>query len=197
MAEHKKSRAPEESSPLLRFIRAQVDPLSRAFVATPLARLTVRTSQGSVTLAKTPPAASAPGVPADAHPAGRIASEGTKPARHIPLVPNQNGEAGRTYVTINAEVVGVFRDAAQPPATGEQLQADQVLGYIEALRLRNEVRCPLDSTLVAQVVVDGQPVDFGESLFVVDSTEAALAETAPQDIPVSPVIVEVAEPPRM
>ncbi len=174
-----------------------MDPLSRAFVATPLARLTVRTSQGSVTLAKTPPAASAPGVPADAHPAGRIASEGTKPARHIPLVPNQNGEAGRTYVTINAEVVGVFRDAAQPPATGEQLQADQVLGYIEALRLRNEVRCPLDSTLVAQVVVDGQPVDFGESLFVVDSTEAALAETAPQDIPVSPVIVEVAEPPRM
>ena len=76
--------------------------------------------------------------------------------------------------------------------------ADHVLGYIEALRLRNEVRCPLDSTLVAQVVVDGQPVDFGESLFVVDTTALAVAELPPEEAPLPvPPIVETAEPPRL
>jgi len=199
MAENKKARAHDEPSSLLRFVRTQVDPLSRAFVATPLARLTVRTAQGSVTLAKTSSAPARKGAePGSADVRGADAAKPAGRHGHVALVPSQNGEAGRTYVTINAEVVGVFRDAAQPPAPGEALKSDQVLGYIEALRLRNEVRCPLDATLVAQVVVDGQPVDFGESLFVVDTTGAPLAQLQTEEIAATaPAADEVAEPPRM
>jgi acetyl-CoA carboxylase biotin carboxyl carrier protein len=196
MAEHKKTRAQDDSSALLRFVRTQVDPLSRAFVAMPLARLSVRTPAGSVTLAKTPVAQ--PARRGAEAPEMRAVGEGPQPGlRHASLVPSQNGEAGRTYVTINAEVVGVFRAAAEPPAPGQLLQADQVLGYIEALRLRNEVRCPMDSVLVAQVVVDGQPVDFGESLFVVDATGTVQPEVAQEAPAVPSAVAELVEPPRM
>ena len=197
MAENKKTRGHEEPSALLRFIRTQVDPLSRAFVSMPLARLTVRTPAGSVTFAKAPIAQPARRGGAEATEL-RTSGEASKPAaRHALLVPSQNGEAGRTYVTINAEVVGVFRDAAEPPAPGQALRGDQVLGYIEALRLRNEVRCPMDSVLVAQVVVDGQPVDFGESLFVVDATGTVAAEPQDETADSPSAVADNAEPPRM
>jgi acetyl-CoA carboxylase biotin carboxyl carrier protein len=198
MAENKKVRAHEERFDLRQFVRTQLDPLSKMFASLPIAQLRVRTPQGSVLLVKA-------GRTDTARPAlegsGDVrASEGAKPApRHAPLVPAQNGEAGRTYITINSEVVGIFRDAAQPPAVGESLRSGQVLGYLEALRLRNEIRCPSDAVLVAQVVEDGQPVDFGEALFVVDATGTAVAAAAdaPAQSSAEPAPPEGAEPPRM
>lgn len=150
-------------------------------------QLRVKTPHGSVTLAK-PSAASRPSATAPAD-IGEIAKLGH--ARSAPQARIYNGEVGRAYNTINAEVVGLFRDIAEPPATGERLEAGRVLGHIEALRLRNIVRCPVDCTLIAQVVVDGQPVDFGEPLFVVDSGGVEIPQSiaAPE--------VEIAEPPRI
>jgi acetyl-CoA carboxylase biotin carboxyl carrier protein len=153
-------------------------------------QLRVRSAQGAVTMTKPPPVAA----PETHHHVefGEAArpGHGRAPATRV-----YQGDAGRPYDTINAEVVGVFRDLAEPPATGERLVAGRVLGHIEALRLRNEVRCPSDCTLIAQVVVDGQPVDFGEPLFVVDSATAAplpASEAASAD-----GAVETVEPPRM
>ena len=183
----------------MEFVRSQVDPISKAFAASPLAQLRLKTKLGSVTLEKAPAPAAGPadGRQGDA---AKAAGEHTKPAtsRYAPLVPAQNGEAGRSYLTISSEVVGIFRDAANPPVPGERLRKDQVLGYIEALRLRNEVRCPGEATLVAQVVIDGQAVDFGEALFVVDTTETAAA-AAPVEEAAEPAAAAepVIEPPRM
>ena len=76
-----------------------------------------------------------------------------------------------------------------------------MLGHIEALRLRNEVRCPVTCTLIAQVVVDGQPVDFGEPLFLVDSAGVPLTSASDTGEPVAAVEpaepAEPAEPPRL
>ncbi|MDQ6780416.1 MAG: hypothetical protein M3Z37_04585, partial [Candidatus Eremiobacteraeota bacterium] len=67
---------------------------------------------------------------------------------------------------------------------------------IEALRLRNAVRCPVECMLIAQVVVDGQPVDFGETLFVVDSGGAPVSlEIA--DVTADGLLPEPVEPPRL
>ena len=189
VAQQKKTHAHDELSSFMRFVRSTVAPLSRAFSASPLMQLRVRNAQGSVTLTKVQPA-----MPQHHHAdPGDAARPGH--SRGAPAVRVYQGDAGRPYDTINAEVVGVFRDLAEPPATGERLVAGRVLGHIEALRLRNEVRCPNDCTLIAQVVVDGQPVDFGEPLFVVDSGVAPpppAGDSAPAD-----GAVEAAEPPRM
>lgn len=191
MAEHKKARAEDEPSAFARFVRKTVGPLSRAFADSPLMQLRVRTPHGSVTLAKATPiearvASSASVELAEAPKSGHP---------RVPLARVYNGEAGRTYDTINAEVVGIFRDIPEPPTTGVQLEAGQLLGHIEALRLRNEVHCPIACRLIAQVVVDGQPVDFGEPLFVVDSGGAPLPQAeAPLSVPET---VEIIEPPRL
>jgi acetyl-CoA carboxylase biotin carboxyl carrier protein len=193
VAEHKKAHTEDESSSFARFVRKTVGPLSRAFADSPLMQLRVRTPHGSVTLAKARPVDTRlpSNVPAsDVSETPRSGYPRTVPARVY------NGEAGRAYDTINAEVVGIFRDVAEPPATGDKLGAGRVLGHIEALRLRNEVRCPIDCVLVAQVVVDGQPVDFGEPLFVVDSGGVPIpaVEAAPTAVP---EMVEISEPPRL
>jgi acetyl-CoA carboxylase biotin carboxyl carrier protein len=202
MAENKKAHGHDEQSEMVRFIHKQVDPLSKAFAASPLARLRVRTKLGTVILEKASAVTAASPVESHAVDASRASGESAKPAaaRYIPLVPAQNGEAGRSYITINSEVVGIFRDVSPAPAPGEALRSGQVLGYIEALRLRNEVHCPSDATLVAQVVEDGQPVDFGEALFVVDTTEAAvpLAPSSTVEVVTSPTVAaETVEPPRV
>lgn len=205
MAENKKARAHEEPSGFVRFIRKQVEPLSRVFAASPLAQLQLKTAHGSITLVKANAAVDlgragpagellAPDSPRSAGDSAKLA------ARYAPRAPAQNGEPGRTYITINSEVVGIFHDASQPPVPGAALSSGEILGYIEALRLRNEVRCPIDSTLVAQVVVDSQPVDFGEALFVVESAQLSPPESitetssAQQEAPGEAV---PAEPPRL
>jgi acetyl-CoA carboxylase biotin carboxyl carrier protein len=192
VAEHKKAHTEDEPSAFARFVRKTVSPLSRAFADSPLMQLRVRTPHGSVTLAKAPPidlrvasiaSAELIDVPKSGHP-------------RVPLARVYNGEAGRTYDTINAEVVGIFRDIPEPPTTGDHLEAGRLLGHIEALRLRNEVRCPIACKLIAQVVVDGQPVDFGEPLFVVDSGGTPLSQ-AEAESPSDSETVEIVEPPRL
>lgn len=199
MAENKKAHAHEEPSSFVRFVRKQVDPLSKVFAASPLAQLRIKTPQGSVTLVKATAVVESPVGREHGADARSSGESGKLAARYTPLTPAANGEAGRTYITINSEVVGIFHDLSEPPAAGEQLHSGQALGYIEALRLRNEVRCPIDSTLVAQVVVDGQPVDFGEALFVVDGTAAAALEAAEvPSVAAEPAPVpEPVEPPRL
>jgi acetyl-CoA carboxylase biotin carboxyl carrier protein len=190
VAQQKKPQPRDEQSSFLRFLRSTVVPLARAFAESPLAQLRMRTPEGSVVFAKPAPTQAQELVRDDGSEPLRAA-----PARTAPTARVYQGEAGRAYDTINAEVVGLFRDAAEPPSPGDRLEAGRVLGHIEALRLRNEVRCPVDCTLISQVVVDGQPVDFGEPLFVVDSGGAPLEQPAASEEPV--VSAELAEPPRI
>jgi biotin carboxyl carrier protein len=171
---------------LSRFVAERVTPLAKAFAATPLMELRVRTSEGSIRLVKA----------VDAHeahaPAGSSAS---RPARsgHRPVLMTSD-ESGRPYDTISAEVVGIFSAAPDLPAPGSAIADDRVLGYIEALKLKHPVRTGGPCALVAQVAEDGQAVDFGEALFVVDRA-AQPAQSAP---PVAaPVLVEALEPPRL
>jgi acetyl-CoA carboxylase biotin carboxyl carrier protein len=194
MAENRKSNAREGQPDVVRFVHEQVDPLSKLFAESPLAQLTVKTKQGSVTLERAAEILLPATELRHADNEKTVGESARHSPRHAPLVPAANGEIGRTYITVNSEVVGIFYDAATPPSPGERLQSGQVLGYIEALRLRNEVHCPADATLVAQVVVNGQPVDFGEALFVVDTTESLTLAEQPQEVE-SQAVAVVAEPP--
>lgn len=178
MPENKKAAsANDETAGVAKFVRDRVDPLSRAFAETPLMQIRLRTPQGNITLVKS--ARHAGLGSSDGASDSSKTSDGVKPqGRPTHLSPLHDGEAGRTYTTVNAEVVGIFRDLPQPPSTGDAITSGQVLGFIEALRLRNEVRSPIDGTLIAQVVVDGQAVDFGEALFVVGLTVPATDQSA-------------------
>lgn len=168
-----------DTTELLAFVEERVAPLARTFAQLPVMQLRVRTAQGMITLVK----------------AAAITADGAKPqasikSAHAPKF--QEGEPGRAYDTINAEAVGVFRPAPDVPEFGERVAADRVLGFIEALKLRNPIRAGAPCFFVAQAVEDGQAVEFGEVLFVVER-----GDTPPQAEPAEaePVAVEQGEVP--
>jgi biotin carboxyl carrier protein len=105
-------------------------------------------------------------VKAAANSADGAKSPSAPKSAHAPKI--QEGEPGRAYDTINAEAVGVFRPAPDVPEFGERVAADRVLGFVEALKLRNPIRAGAPCFFVAQAVEDGQAVEFGEVLFVVE-----------------------------
>lgn len=157
-----------QTDELMAFVTDRVAPLAKTFAQLPVMQLRVRTAQGMITLVKS---AAVSGDGAKAAPASKSA--------HTPRI--QEGEPGRAYDTINAEAVGVFRAASDVPEFGERVEGDRVLGYVEALKLRNPVRAGAPCFFVAQAVEDGQAVEFGEVLFVVERGDTPpQAEPAPE-----------------
>jgi len=143
--------------------------------------LRIETDSGTVTFEK-----SATGT--DSTPVEQARPPHSRVLRH--QSPKRESEPGWPYDTVNAEIVGVFRPADDVPLPGDVVEENQVLGHIEALRLRNPVRNPQRGAFVAQIVEDGQAVDFGEALFVIDHSET----TAPGALQEEP---EALEPPRL
>lgn len=67
---------------------------------------------------------------------------------------------------VRAHHVGIFHAlGGKPVGNGDVVKAGQVIGHIETMRLMND--CVTDSagTIDAVLVQDGQPIEFGQSLF--------------------------------
>jgi acetyl-CoA carboxylase biotin carboxyl carrier protein len=47
------------------------------------------------------------------------------------------------------------------------IAAGQIVGYIESMRLMNEVVSSVAGTVEAAVTTEGQPVEYGQALFSV------------------------------
>ena len=172
---------------LSRVVSERVAPLARAFAQTPLMELRVRTSEGSIRLVK----AASESHALHARPVARAALR-SGPRQHL----TPTFELGQTYETIGADVVGIFTVAPDVPQPGGHLAEDQILGYIEALKLKHPVRSGGPCVLVSQIAEDDQPVDFGEPLFVVDRAEAPGA-SPPHIAESAPATPEMLEPPRL
>jgi len=66
---------------------------------------------------------------------------------------------------VEAQVVGVFHEAGQPIIAGQPVEAGDLLGTIDALTIRNDVRASIGGEVAAVQVEDGQPVEYGQVLF--------------------------------
>ncbi|MEE8185697.1 MAG: acetyl-CoA carboxylase biotin carboxyl carrier protein [Thermodesulfobacteriota bacterium] len=74
--------------------------------------------------------------------------------------------------TITSPMVGTFYRAASPetdPFTevGDIINKGQVLCIIEAMKLMNEIESECNGKIVSIVVDNGQPVEYGEPLFLI------------------------------
>ena len=79
-------------------------------------------------------------------------------------------EAG--LAIIKSPIVGTFYSAPEPGAdpfveTGATVRKGQVVCIIEAMKLMNEIDADQDGEVVKIFVTDGQPVQYGESLFAI------------------------------
>ena len=75
--------------------------------------------------------------------------------------------------TITSPIVGTFYEAPSPGSPpfvkpGDTVEAGQVLCIIEAMKLMNEIEAEFPGKIVKILVENGQPVEFGEPLFVVE-----------------------------
>ena len=74
--------------------------------------------------------------------------------------------------TINSPMVGSFYRAASPDSApfvevGSTVKRGEVLCIIEAMKLLNEIESEHDGIIKKILVENGQPVEFGEPLFII------------------------------
>lgn len=70
--------------------------------------------------------------------------------------------------------VGTFYRSPSPTADpcsreGQTVKRGDVLCIIEAMKLMNEIESEMDGRIVQIMVENGQPVEFGEPLFIIES----------------------------
>ena len=74
---------------------------------------------------------------------------------------------------IKSPMVGTFYRAPAPEAppfveSGQEIEPGQVLCIIEAMKLMNEIKAEVKGRIVQVLVENGQPVEFGQPLFLVE-----------------------------
>ncbi|HAW45257.1 MAG TPA: acetyl-CoA carboxylase biotin carboxyl carrier protein [Sutterella sp.] len=74
--------------------------------------------------------------------------------------------------TVTSPMVGTFFAAPSPGAkpfvaVGDKVTAGQTLCIIEAMKLLNEIEAETDGTILEICVQNAQPVEFGQTLFVI------------------------------
>ncbi|MCK4596391.1 biotin/lipoyl-binding protein, partial [bacterium] len=52
--------------------------------------------------------------------------------------------------------------------TGQVIEKGAVVCIVEAMKLMNEIESEISGRIVKVLVEDGQPVEFGQSLFLVE-----------------------------
>jgi len=107
------------------------------------------------------PAALAPAAPAGAAPA-------SAPAGAVAPLPPAAAEGH----VVKSPMVGTFYRAPSPDAApfvdvGGAVKEGQTICVIEAMKLMNEIEADAAGTIKAILVENGQPVEYGQALFII------------------------------
>lgn len=77
--------------------------------------------------------------------------------------------------------VGVFRAHPKKPSVENgAVEAGQILGTIEVMRLQNEIVAPVAGVVAFVFVQDGQPVEYGQPLFEIGAA-TGVSETGEKE----------------
>ncbi|MBI5599518.1 MAG: acetyl-CoA carboxylase biotin carboxyl carrier protein [Deltaproteobacteria bacterium] len=107
------------------------------------------------------------------------AAEGAPETRALPK-PSEGGKKEETreelksnLKTITSPMVGTFYRSSAPEAesfveAGSEVKTGQVVCIIEAMKIMNEVESEYTGRVVAVLVENGQPVEYGEPLFNIE-----------------------------
>jgi len=74
--------------------------------------------------------------------------------------------------SVTSPMVGTFYEAASPGVkpfvtVGQQVNVGDTLCIVEAMKMLNQIEADKAGTISARLVENGQPVEFGQSLFVI------------------------------
>ncbi len=88
-------------------------------------------------------------------------------------VPGPAGEAAETGHVVKSPMVGTFYRAASPGGkplveVGSQVKSGEPLCIIEAMKIMNEIEADETGTIAKVLCENGQAVEFGQPLFIID-----------------------------
>jgi acetyl-CoA carboxylase biotin carboxyl carrier protein len=94
------------------------------------------------------------------------------PAVEAPKEKSDKPAADPNLVLVKSPIVGTFYEAPAPDApsfvrVGERIQIGKVLCIIESMKLMNEIEAEVSGVVESKLVLNGQPVEYGEALFAI------------------------------
>ena len=145
----------------------EIEALGRMMKEYDLNELKVELKDCNVSLRRGETTGAAPVVVAPAP----VAAAPVAPA--APAAPAAKEEAAAPARTIDSPLVGTFYRAASPDAdtfvnVGDRVTADTVVAIIEAMKVMNEIKAEKSGVIKEVLVENGQPVEFGQPLFVIE-----------------------------
>jgi acetyl-CoA carboxylase biotin carboxyl carrier protein len=131
-----------------------------------IAELEITEGEEKVKIVKGGPLSVSPG-PSPHAPAALPAPAAAPAATPASLEP----EAGPEGRVIKAPMVGTFYRAASPDAkafveVGQAVKEGETVCIIEAMKLMNEIEADASGVVKAILVENGQPVEYGQPLFI-------------------------------
>ncbi|HTS71946.1 MAG TPA: acetyl-CoA carboxylase biotin carboxyl carrier protein [Terriglobia bacterium] len=89
------------------------------------------------------------------------------------VTPETAAESTEGLFVMKSPIVGTFYSAPSPNAPpfakiGDTVQVGQVICIIEAMKLMNELEAEVAGQIVRTYVENGQPVEYGQSLFAIE-----------------------------
>ena len=96
----------------------------------------------------------------------------TLPAADSPREKPEKPATDPNVVLVKSPIVGTFYESPSPGAAafvnvGDRVQPGKVLCIIESMKLMNEIEAEHSGIVESRLVLNGQPVEYGEALFAI------------------------------
>jgi acetyl-CoA carboxylase biotin carboxyl carrier protein len=103
------------------------------------------------------------------------AAPAAAPAAVLPLVEAETRRADDAHVAlIKSPIVGTFYAAPDPKSpsyvkVGDHVGPETTVCIVEAMKVFNQIQAEVSGKIITVLVENGQPVEFGQPLFKVDT----------------------------
>ena len=137
-----------------------------------IAEIEIKEGEEAVRISRMSPGALSTHPPQVAHLAGAPSAAGAAPAPEaVAESPAQKPKPSEHVIT--APMVGTFYASPSPGAKafveiGDEVKVGQVLCIIEAMKMMNQIEADRAGRIASVMARNGDPVEFGQPLFVVE-----------------------------
>ena len=154
----------------LRKLKTLIDLVAESSIS----ELEISEAEGRVRIVKAPPPSAQPApvaqvvqIPASQPAAAAQATAAAAPAQQAAAPAPSRGK------TVKSPMVGTLYRAPNPEAdpfvtVGSTVKVGDTLCIIEAMKLMNEIESEFAGTVVEILVENGQPIEYGQPLFVIE-----------------------------
>ena len=154
----------------LRKLKTLIDLVSESNIS----ELEITEAEGKVRIVKADPHASAaPMMMMAAAPTPLVPTTASRTAPAIAAEAAEDAAAAETGHVVKSPMVGTFYRAASPGGkplveVGSNVKAGEPICIIEAMKIMNEIEGDETGTIAKILCENGQAVEFGQPLFVID-----------------------------